>query len=172
MGDKTIPESAEPRLDRFIPHPSQVSICHNHGVMDSHNPPFVVGIDLRRLESFYPSFVAGIDLPHQVVVDPYNANALWHGSRTVLGCDHFVQIIISSLIYCSQGRMSTPVNTDSGKGLSLLWRQAITWSNQCWLIIRWTLKDRLQWNFSQIQKRRPSKKLHLKNVCKVPIILF
>ena len=73
MGDKTIPDSAEPRLESFY-------------------PPFVAGIDLPvvdrylrrmgdktipdsaepRLESFYPPFVAGIDLPHQGVVDSYN----------------------------------------------------------------------------------------------------
>ena len=46
MGDKTIPDSAEPRLESFL------------------SPP--------RLESFYPPFVTGIDLPHQCVVDSYN----------------------------------------------------------------------------------------------------
>ena len=28
MGDKTIPDSAEPRLESFVPHSSQVSIYH------------------------------------------------------------------------------------------------------------------------------------------------
>ena len=67
MGDKTIPDSAEPRLESFY-------------------PPWVAGIDLPRLmgdktipdsaeprlESFYPPFVAGIDLPHPGVVDSYS----------------------------------------------------------------------------------------------------
>ena len=50
MGDKTIPDSAGPRLESFYPP-------------DSAGP---------RLESFYPPFVAGIDLPHQSVVDSHS----------------------------------------------------------------------------------------------------
>ena len=56
MGDKTIPDSAEPRLESFY-------------------PPFVAGIDLPHqgvVDSYNPPFVAGIDLPHQGVVDSYN----------------------------------------------------------------------------------------------------
>ena len=56
MGDKTIPNSAEPRLESFY-------------------LPFVAGIDLPHegvVDSYNPSFVAGIDLPHQGVVDSYN----------------------------------------------------------------------------------------------------
>ena len=56
FGDKTIPDSAEPRLESFY-------------------PPFVAGIDLPHqgvVDSYNPPFVAGIDLPHQGVVDSYN----------------------------------------------------------------------------------------------------
>ena len=56
MGDKTIPDSAETRLESFY-------------------PPFVAGIDLSHqgvVDSYNPSFVAGIDLPYQGVVDSYN----------------------------------------------------------------------------------------------------
>ena len=55
MGDKTIPDSAEPRLESFY-------------------PPFVTGIDLPHegvVDSYNLPFVAGIDLPHQGVVDSY-----------------------------------------------------------------------------------------------------
>ena len=60
MRDKTIPDSAEPRLESFY-------------------PPFVAGIDLPHqavVDSYNPPFVAGIDLPHQGLVDSYN---LQHG---------------------------------------------------------------------------------------------
>ena len=56
MGDKTIPDSAEPRLESFY-------------------PPFVAGIDLQHqgvVDSYNPPFVAGIYLPHQGVVDSHN----------------------------------------------------------------------------------------------------
>ena len=56
MGDKTIPDSAEPRLESFY-------------------PPFVAGIDLPHqdvVDSYNPPFVARIDLPHQGVVDSYH----------------------------------------------------------------------------------------------------
>ena len=56
MGDKMIPDSAEPRLESF-------------------NPPFVAGIDLPHpgvVDSYNPPFVAGIDLPHQGVVNSYS----------------------------------------------------------------------------------------------------
>ena len=60
MGDKTIPDSAEPRLESFF--------MGDKTIPDSAEP---------RLESFYPPFVAGIDLPHQGVVDSYNLNQWW-----------------------------------------------------------------------------------------------
>ena len=53
MGDKTISDSAEPRLESFY-------------------PPFVAGIDLPHqgvVDSYNPPFVAGIELPQQGVVD-------------------------------------------------------------------------------------------------------
>ena len=56
MGDKRIPDAAEPRLESFY-------------------PPFVAGIDLPHqgvVDSYNPPFVAGINLPHQGVADSYN----------------------------------------------------------------------------------------------------
>ena len=65
MGDKTIPDSAEPRLESF-------------------DPPFVAGIDLPHqgvVDSNNPPFVVGIDLPHQGVVDSYNLICHWYKSH-------------------------------------------------------------------------------------------
>ena len=56
MGDKTIPDSVEPRLESFY-------------------PPFVTGINLPHqgvMDSYNLSFLAGIDLSHQCVMDFYN----------------------------------------------------------------------------------------------------
>ena len=53
MGNKTIPDLAEPHPESFY-------------------LPFVAGMYGPRLESFYPPFVVDMDLPHQGVVDSYN----------------------------------------------------------------------------------------------------
>ena len=58
MGDKTIPDSAEPRLESFYP-PFVAGIDLPHqGVVDSYNPPWVAGIDLpqSRCCGFFVSF--------------------------------------------------------------------------------------------------------------------
>ena len=71
MGDKTIPDSAEPRLESFY-------------------PPFIAGIDLPHqgvVDSYNPPFVAGIDLPHQGVVEHGNPHTwerrsvYWDGAQ-------------------------------------------------------------------------------------------
>ena len=46
MGNKTIPDSAEPRLELFYsPFVAGIDLQHQ-GVVDSYNLPFVAGIDL------------------------------------------------------------------------------------------------------------------------------
>ena len=58
MGDKTIPDSAEPCLELFYP-PFVAGIDPPHqGVVDSYNPPWVAGIDLPQSGccGFFASF--------------------------------------------------------------------------------------------------------------------
>ena len=59
MGDKTIADSAEPRLESFYP-PFVAGIDLPHqGVVDSYNPPWVADIDLpqSRCCGFFVSFI-------------------------------------------------------------------------------------------------------------------
>ena len=58
MGDTTIPDSAEPRMESFYP-PFVAGIDLPHqGVVDSYNPPWVASIDLpqSRCCGFFVSF--------------------------------------------------------------------------------------------------------------------
>ena len=63
MRDKTIPDSAKPRLESF----SQS--------LESFYPPFHAGVDLSHqcvVDCYIPPFVSGIGQPDQDVVDFYN----------------------------------------------------------------------------------------------------
>ena len=75
MGDKTIPDSTEPRLESFYPPFVACIDLPDQGVVDSYSPPLVVCIDLPHqgvVDSYSPPLVACIDLPHQGVVDSYS----------------------------------------------------------------------------------------------------
>ena len=65
MGDKTIPDSAEPRLESFYPpYVAGIDLPHQGVVVDSYNPPRVADI-------YLPQSNQGVvdSLPHPFLID-------------------------------------------------------------------------------------------------------